>query len=57
MAFPVRAPPDLGHGHVVAPLLIDTTVEGRPRKTGRGSEQAGVAVRVRSHHRSADLAD
>ena len=40
-----------------APLIADVTVDGRRAQGRRGAEQAGVAVRVRSRHRRADLAD
>ena len=40
-----------------APMLADITVNGTRDQGGRGAEQAGVAVRVRSRHRPAGLAD
>ena len=40
-----------------APLIADVTIAGRPRKGGRRAEQAGLALRLRSRDRRADLAD
>ena len=45
------------HDMSSAPLLADVTIDGRPRKLVARAEQAGVALRVRSRHRRADLAD
>ena len=40
-----------------APLLADITVDGKRDQGGRAADQARLSVRVRSHHRSAGLAD
>ena len=40
-----------------APLLMDVTIDGKPRKIVGAADQAGLALRVRPHHRRADLAD
>ena len=45
------------HDMSSAPLLIDTTIDGKPRKVVAVPVEAGLALRVRSHHRPADLAD
>ena len=40
-----------------APLLLDINVNGKADQGGRAAEQAGVAVRLRSRHRPAGVAD
>ena len=57
VALPVRASPAVGSRHVVARLLIDTDVEGKPRKLIAVPSKQGWLYMLRSHHRPADLAD
>ena len=38
-------------------LVIDVNIDGKPRKVLAVPSQAGLALHLRSHHRSADLAD
>ena len=45
------------HDNSSASLLIDATIDGKPAQAAGAAEQAGLALRVRPHHRSADLAD
>ncbi len=39
-----------------APILADVTIDGRHAQDRHAADQAGLAVRVRSRHRRADLA-
>ena len=57
VAFPIRPSSDLGHGHVVGAAAHRHDGGRTAAKTGGRAEQTGVALRLRSHHRSADLAD
>ena len=40
-----------------APILMDLTVDGRADQGDRTADQAGLDLRVRSHHRQAGVAD
>ena len=57
VALPVRAPSDLGPRHVVGAAAGRRRRRRQAEQGRRGAEQAGLALRVRSHHRPADLAD
>ena len=45
------------HDMSSAPLLMDVTIDGQAAQGRGGAEQTELAVRLRSHHRAADLAD
>ena len=45
------------HDMSSAPLLMDATIDGTAAQARRAADQAGLALRVRPHHRRADLAD
>ncbi len=57
VALPARAPSAVGPRHLVG-AAADRRDDRRPAaQAGRAADQAGLALRVRPHHRSADLAD
>ena len=57
MALPARAPSAVGPRHLVGAAADRRDDRRTPAQAGRAADQAGLAVRVRSHHRPADLAD
>ena len=57
VALPVRAPSDLERRHVVGAAPRGRHDRRQAAEGRRRAEQAGVAVRLRSRHRRADLAD